>query len=202
MSVKIAVQYTVAKTLKATIQRVSDGFFRRRVEEDWQSNPTFASRTFNLTEGAGEYVGSYTSDTIANLSNAGDPGRVRIYIHDASDVGNPNKVVHIIDGYIKGNALVILDDNLTSRASPAQVNEEIMAVLNGGDLLMAELSAVPPKNPTPAQALMLLYMAMRNGVFSNATLVRFYNDAGSVVFEAPITPGEETTTRSKLQNVV
>lgn len=198
MSVTVVTKYATGATLKATIQRASDGFFRRRVEEDWQSNPSYASRTFNLTEGSAEYQGAYFSDPINNLSNQGDPGLVRIYIHDA---GDSNRVKEVFEAYIKGNTIVRLDDNLSSRATPAQVNEEMRAVLSA-DLEIPELTQAPPKNPTFTEAIAALYGAFRNGVFSDATVVRFYNDAGQVVFEAPITPGESSEFRGKLRNVV
>lgn len=200
MSFPISVVADVGLTLQMTVERVSDGYYWQRVQQTWALSPTFADRTLPMTAGTLENSGSYVGP-VANLSSQGDPGLVRIRVHSATDPV-PNLVIAVVEGYVKNSLLCSIDDFLSTRASPAQVSTEVRNVLTSSAVLeIDELTQVPPRKPTIAQCLALIYTVFRNKVFSNATVVRFYNDAGGIIFEAPIVPGENNSTRDKLQNV-
>lgn len=53
-----------------------------------------------------------------------------------------------------------------------------------GSTTIAELSGVPAATPTPIQALMLLFMALRNTRTSTATTVAIYNSSGAIITTA------------------
>jgi hypothetical protein len=62
---------------------------------------------------------------------------------------------------------------------------------------LAELSAVPPAAPTIAQALMFLYMALRNGMTVTAAQQKITNDAGSTIGTSSLTDDGVTFSRGK-----
>lgn len=85
-----------------------------------------------------------------------------------------------------------------------QVNLQFRVFANVFDDLfaaaaMSELSqAAPPATPTPAQALMLLYMALRNALTETSTLLTISNDAGTVVAKAALSDDGSTFTRAEM----
>ena len=63
---------------------------------------------------------------------------------------------------------------------------------------LAELTvAAPPTNPTMAQAVMLMYMALRNAVTTTATAQQIKNDAGTSICSATLSDDGTTFTKSK-----
>lgn len=63
---------------------------------------------------------------------------------------------------------------------------------------MTELSSgAPSATPTPVQALMLLYMALRNKGTTTATLQKIFNDAGSAICKATLSDDGTTFTREE-----
>lgn len=200
MSLKLRFTAPVGLTLQATVERASDGYFWQRVEQTWAANPNFSARTISLTEGAAQNAGSY-SLAIDNLSGSpdGDPGLVFIRIHSATD-STPNRVIEIVEGFVKDSEFCGVDANVSSRADGGNVSDALVEVLTSS-LLVDELTGPPPSRPTIAQALALMFTALRNGVFSDARTVRFYNDAGTAIFEAPITATEGSTTRDRLRPI-
>lgn len=68
-------------TLKATIERLSDGYFREDDAETFVSAPAFADKDITLTEGSSENAGTYTNTV--NASTWSD-GLYRLRIHDSS----------------------------------------------------------------------------------------------------------------------
>jgi hypothetical protein len=77
-----------------------------------------------------------------------------------------------------------------------------IAAINPEEALMNVLSelpaAVPPATPTVQQALMLLYMALRNRMDTSSTQLKFYNDAGQVIATASLTDTGVLYTRGEL----
>jgi len=64
---------------------------------------------------------------------------------------------------------------------------------------LAELSAgAPPATPTVEQALMLLYMALRNRMDTTSTALKFYNDGGSVIAQATLNDTGVLFTRQEM----
>jgi hypothetical protein len=63
---------------------------------------------------------------------------------------------------------------------------------------IAELTqATPPVNPTLAEAIMALYMAMRNQTQTTAAQIRYMNDAGTVIFKCNLADDGTTFTKSE-----
>lgn len=83
-----------------------------------------------------------------------------------------------------------IDAAITSRATPAQVNTEVVDVLTVDTI--AELAqAAPTATPTVVTALMLLYMALRNRMDidtgGGTDFKEIYNDAGVVITKKTLT---------------
>ena len=77
------------------------------------------------------------------------------------------------------------------------VNAEVVDTM-GTDTL-AELSqAQPPATPTLKQAIMLLYMALRNQTLTTASLFSVKNDAGTVIAKSSLSDSGTTFTRDKM----
>ena len=73
-----------------------------------------------------------------------------------------------------------LDAAISTRATPAQVNAEVVDALTVDTI--AELAqATPTATPTIVAALMLLYMAMRDRLTVTSTTKTISNDAGTVI---------------------
>lgn len=90
-----------------------------------------------------------------------------------------------------------VDAAVSSRATPAQVATEISDALRVDTL--PELGiGTPAATPTVSQALMLLYMALRDRMDTTATAIKLYNDAGQVIAQAALTDDGTTFTRSEL----
>lgn len=165
-TVPITVVAATALTLKVTLERLTDGFFWNRVSQTWTApgSTPFASRTITLAEGAAENLGSYTG-TVDGLGVQPDPGLVRIRVH--SQTASPaNLVIQFIQGYVKSGRLCDVDDFVSTRATPDDAQVAAIAALSDPVALQIdELTQVPPRKPTFAQAISLLYTIFRNRVF-------------------------------------
>lgn len=87
--------------------------------------------------------------------------------------------------------------NTTTPLSAAQVNAEMVDVLKT-DTLPELAQAVPPATPTLAQAVMLLYMALRNKVDVTATLKEVHNDAGAVIAKKSLSDNGTTYSEAEM----
>lgn len=80
MAVNIGFPTTSGRSLVATLQRVSDGYFWNEAAGAWQFSPSFANRSITLTEGSSQYAGLYVGANTGSLGAA----QIRVFIHDAS----------------------------------------------------------------------------------------------------------------------
>lgn len=80
--------------------------------------------------------------------------------------------------------------------SPAQVNAEVVDVIRT-DTLSELAQGVPAATPTVAQALMLLYMSLRNAGTTTATSLTVSNDAGTVICKATLSDDGTTFTKAE-----
>lgn len=81
--------------------------------------------------------------------------------------------------------------------SAAEVNAEVVDAL--GTDTMPELSqGVPSATPTIKQALMLLYMALRDETLTTENLLSIKNDAGTVITKCDLADNGTTMTKQKL----
>lgn len=62
-----------------------------------------------------------------------------------------------------------------------------------------ELSSIPPATPTLGQALMILYMSLRNSHSATAIQETLKNDAGTVIGASSLSDDGTTTTKGKFQ---
>ena len=73
----------------------------------------------------------------------------------------------------------------------------VVRPLAGGSSL-SELASVPGATPTPEQALMLLYMAMRNKLTVTATAKAVFNSAGTSIASKTLSDDGTTYTEAKM----
>ena len=77
--------------------------------------------------------------------------------------------------------------------------EEALVTTDGTVDTMAELAqAQPSATPSPSQAWMLLYMALRNAGKATSSERRILNDAGTVIAKAPMSDDGATFDQGKL----
>ncbi len=92
----------------------------------------------------------------------------------------------------------VLDANITTRATPTEVNAQVVDVMNVDTI--AELSvAAPAATPTINTALMLIYMALRNKLDVTATFKEVHNDAGTIVTKKALTDDGTTYSEAEME---
>lgn len=80
----------------------------------------------------------------------------------------------------------------------ASVSADVAAVKVDTGGAITELSqAVPPTNPTPQQAVMALYMTLRNELTTSATEKTIANNAGTVIFKKSLSDSGTVYTETK-----
>lgn len=126
MALHITFSYNVTgRTVSATIERLSDGYYWNPGAGAFQSAPSYANKKNALTEGSSENLYSYT----ASIGSLGSPGRVRLRVHDESA---SNQVVGISDTWVINNDEVTFDDTslteLSSLPSSPALYQMITAV--------------------------------------------------------------------------
>jgi hypothetical protein len=91
-----------------------------------------------------------------------------------------------------------LDAAVSSRSTltAVSVNTEVADVIRT-DALAELAQGVPPATPTMAEAMMLLYMAVRNQITVTSTEKAFYNDAGTKVSKKVLSDDGTTYTEAE-----
>lgn len=82
-------------------------------------------------------------------------------------------------------------------AALTAIETEAAAAL-GTDTLSELAQGQPPVNPTMKQAIMFLYMALRNNLLTTGSQLSVCNDSGTVICKATLTDDGTTFTRSKV----
>lgn len=90
-----------------------------------------------------------------------------------------------------------LDEAVSTRATPAQVNTEVVDAL-GTDVIAEMAQGIPPATPTFKQALMYLYMTLRNKLTVTATEKAIYDDAGVKVAKKALSDDATTYTEAEM----
>lgn len=98
-----------------------------------------------------------------------------------------------VSGNVDGNVTGSVGSNL--ELGPAEVNTEVSDVLKTDTI--AELTADPGATPTFEDALMLLYMALRNKRDTTASADEIHNNAGTVLLTATLSDDATTFTKGK-----
>lgn len=92
-----------------------------------------------------------------------------------------------------------LDATVSTRATPAQVNTEVVDVLTV-DTIAEMAQGAPPSAPTMQQIINYLYRMWRNKITTTATTISLYDDAGAVVLTKS-TISDDGTTFTKGEHV-
>jgi hypothetical protein len=100
-----------------------------------------------------------------------------------------------VGGNVNGNvvgsvASVTADVGITQAAADK--------VFGASGAAMAELSGVPSATPSPRNALMLIFMTLRNKLTTTASSKAIFNDAGSSIAAKALADDGSTYTESKM----
>lgn len=200
MSVHVSTVRATGGTYSATVERVSDGYYFNPTSQLFQTGLTYSQKKTLMVEGSNENAGSYTA-SISNVSGpagTSDPGLVRIRIHNESAA---NATVEIVEGYVVANDFIRVDESVAGRADASAVATAISdAILT--DVAIPELDASPPAEPTIAEAIGLIFMAMRNRSTSTSTRLKIHNSTGTPIAEAALSDDGSTFTRAALETSV
>jgi hypothetical protein len=97
-----------------------------------------------------------------------------------------------------GSAVVSAIDNIDLSATmKTSINAEMVDVI-GTDTIAEMAQGIPPATPTLKQALMYLYMALRDETNTTATLITIKNDAGTVICKATLSDDATTFVKGEL----
>lgn len=160
----------------------------------------------------------------ANINNAAHVrDRAVAVTFSTSALGSPS-AAHTDGGFIEVNAttapglyrLDLPDAAVASGVDRVQISLELTGASNARtEPIVIELDSVvldaltvdtiaelaqaqPPTTPTMVQALMLLYMAVRDKLETTGSEQRIHNDAGTVIAKSALTFASGTFTRDKL----
>jgi len=154
---------------------------------DWDS---YANTTDSL-QAVRDHIGDGT-----NLTEAGSDGdhltAINLPNQTMDITGNLSGSVGSVTGNVGGN----VTGSVGSLATQAKtdVNTEIVDVLKT-DTISEQAQGIPPSTPTFEEAVMYLYMALRNKIDVTSSLKEFHNDAGTVVWKKTVS--DDTTTYSE-----
>jgi hypothetical protein len=163
-------------------------------------------------------LGTYASGSFKEVDATNMPGVYQLGLPDAAISTGANAVVVMLKGATNMAPVVLeiqltdadlhdatslglsrLDAAISSRSTltASQVNSEVVDVMTVDTL--AELSqAQPPAGPTFAQALMLLYMSLRNRLTQTASEMKIRNSGGTVICKSATSDDGTTFTRDTL----
>lgn len=125
------------KTLFATIERMSDGYFWNPTAVAFQSAPAFNDKKITLTEGSGDEAGKY----VASVGSLGSPGRVMVYVCNSGGT----KTLGQVETY------VISDNEYDYQAAIATTGTTANSTYNivnhatyGNAAIQTQISAIAP----------------------------------------------------------
>lgn len=151
------------------------------------------------------YGTAQTGDSFARL---GAPVGASI----SADIATIDTEVGVIDGIVD-DILVDTGTTLQAEVDAIQATTETINTKIGtpadvslandiGDITSGMLSELPqailPVNPTLPEAIMALYMALRNRTTTTSGQISYTNDAGDVIFKATIADDGTTFTKSEV----
>jgi hypothetical protein len=164
-------------------------------------------------------LGMYASGSFKEVDATNMPGVYQLGLPDAALATGANAAVVMLKGATNMAPVVLevqltdadlhdavslgltrLDAAISSRSTltAGQVNTEVVDVMTVDTL--AELSqAQPPAGPTFAQALMLLYMSLRNKLTQTSSQMKVHNSGGTVICKSATSDDGTTFTRDTLQ---
>jgi len=181
--------------------------FGTLVQDIWDK----ATSALTTVGSIGKLLADYVDAAISSRSSHDDPdpsGYIDAAIsgrssHSAADVTGGTTVAQA-ETNIRGadsDTLKTLSDEIAALndLSAAEVNAEVVDALNVDTL--SELSqAAPPATPTHRQAVMALYMALRNKLTVDADYKTVHNDAGTAVFKKGLSDDGTTYTEAEAES--
>lgn len=99
-------------------------------------------------------------------------------------------------GTLAAVTLVATTTNVTNDVGITQAAAD--KVFGGSGAALAELTGVPSATPTPRNALMLIFMALRNKLTTTSSAKTIFNDAGSSIASKALSDDGTTYTEAKL----
>ncbi|GIW79442.1 MAG: hypothetical protein KatS3mg105_1249 [Gemmatales bacterium] len=183
MANEIQAVHTSAKTLYALVRDVTANVWNGSTFEPYNS-ASLASYAIAMTE-QGSASGYYTADFPAVVA-----GEYNVAVYERLGASPAEGDLPVAEGEVHwdGNTVV-------PRLTPAQIHAEVADVLRTEAL--AELGEVPPPAPSLEQAVMFLYMALRNTMTVTAAQQKIRNAAGSVIATAALSDDSTTFTRNQ-----
>jgi hypothetical protein len=163
-------------------------------------------------------LGTFTSGGWVEVDATKMPGLYQLGVPDAAIAGGAGSVAVLLKG-ASGMAPVVLEIQLVdfdpnsatdlglsrldaaissrSTVTTAQVNAEVVDVLTV-DTIPELGQAQPATTPTFREAVMLLYMALRNQLTQTASEMKIRNNAGAVICKSATSDDGTTFTRDRL----
>jgi hypothetical protein len=140
------------------------------------------------------FTGTYIDAQVKGQDNI-DFGATQKASLNAATPASITGAVGSVTGNVGGN----VTGSIGSLAAQAKtdVNDQVVDAL-GTDTLIELSQAAPPATPTIKQALMLLYMALRNETNTTSALLSIKNDAGTVICKATLSDDATTFTKAEL----
>jgi len=137
-----------------------------------------------------------TLDSSFALNTAGERLRAIDEKLPSGNISGFDQNTHLVNLNNSQTGVVIGTVNNLGATARGQVNAEVVDVMTAD--VISELSVgAPPTNPTVVQALMLLYMALRNRRETTASQTRIFNNAGTAVALASVSDDDTTFVKDR-----
>jgi hypothetical protein len=177
-----------ARNSATAITHDADGYYR--VELDGTDTGTVGQLRATVTASA-THLPVFEDFTVlpANVYDSLISGTDALQV-DAIEISSSTAAANSVEANI-GN----LDAAVSGTATQAEVATEISDALTSDTL--AELSSIPGASPTLSQAVMLLYMALRNQATASTTQSTIKNNAGTSIGTASLTDSSGVFTKGK-----
>ncbi len=143
----------------------------------------------NATACTHDEIGVYDCDL--DVTDTGTLGRLNLYVHetDTRPVWHEYMVVpaNVYDSIVSGSDYLQTDAvEIESVTATDQINAEVVDVMTV-DTIAEMAQQAPPATPTVEEAVMYMYMSLRNLVSITATIKTFSNSAGTVIWKKVLT---------------
>lgn len=148
----------------------------------------FADRVWDETLGAG----SHDTSNSAGERLAAIDGKL-----PSGTISDFNELVDGVNLTSDQSGVTIGTVNNLGTTAKSHVNAEVVDVMRT-DVINELSSAQPPTNPTIVQALMLLYMALRNKQTQDSSEMKIFNNAGSAIAKAQTTDSGTMFTKEQM----
>ena len=175
-----------------TVQ-TGDSFARIGVAGAGLTNINLPNQTMDITGNLSGSVGSVTG-AVGSVTGAVGSVTGNVGGNVVGSTASVTGAVGSVTGNVGGNVAGSVGSNL--ELGPEEVNAEVSDVLKT-DTIAEMAQGAPPATPTFEEAVMYVYMALRNKMDVTATLKEFHNDAGTVIWKKTLS--DDGTTYSEAE---